>query len=72
MSGGGQGSSSLNSISANLTAGYDLGAGFRADSGVRAAWQTWESVAQIPASFAVFVGVSWGIGAQFGQAPVQR
>jgi hypothetical protein len=66
---GGDNAGALNSVAANAGAGYDLGAGFSANTGVRLAWQTFEGKSVIPASTAVFVGVSWGFGAQFGHAP---
>jgi hypothetical protein len=68
---GGEERGALNSIGADAGAGYDLGAGFRADAGVRLAWQTFEGSEIIPASTVVFLGVSWGIGTQFGRAPTE-
>jgi hypothetical protein len=50
----------LNSVTAAFGAGYDLGAGFGVDAGVRAAWQSFQGSQTIPPTYAFFVGLSWG------------
>lgn len=52
----------INSVSTNLTAAYDLGAGFSADAGARGAWQTFEDTTIIPPAAAVFIGIGWSAG----------
>lgn len=54
------GQSAFNSINSSLSAGYQLGAGFSVDSGVRALWQKFGGDTTIPASLVAFVGVTFG------------
>ena len=51
---------SLSSLTAEAGVRYDLGAGFGFDSGVRAAWQTFEGTQIIPATAGVYVAIEWG------------
>jgi hypothetical protein len=52
--------SSLNSVAASAGFGYDLGAGFSFDMGVRGAWQTLAGATVVPPSGGVYAGLSWG------------
>jgi hypothetical protein len=50
---------SFNSITANAGVSYEIGAGFSADTGLRAAWQTYGEETRVPPSWAVFIGLTW-------------
>lgn len=50
----------LNSVFGSAGAGYELGAGFVLEGGARAAWQTFEQVAIVRPTAALFVALSWG------------
>jgi hypothetical protein len=52
----------LNSFYASAGASYDIGAGFAADAGVRAAWLEYDDFESVPPQFAIYVGLSWGAG----------
>jgi hypothetical protein len=62
----------LNSVSANLTARYELGAGFQAEAGARSAWQTFNDDPIIPAEGTIFAGLSWAFGTTYGAPPAVR
>jgi hypothetical protein len=49
----------FNSIGANASIAYDIGAGFSADAGIRGAWQSFGGAEILPPTWAAFVGVSW-------------
>jgi len=49
----------VNSIGASAMMAYRLGAGFSADTGVSAGWQTFEGETIVPASWTGFLGVTW-------------
>lgn len=50
----------LNSITGSYIASYRLGAAVSVDTGVRAAWQTFEGFTTVPAGFAAFAGLTFG------------
>ncbi len=50
----------VNSVGATLGASYRLGAGFSVDAGGNTAWQTFQGSTIIPASYTVYVGLTWG------------
>ena len=50
---------SFNSLTANAGVAYEIGAGFSADTGLRAAWQTYGDETRVPPSWAVFIGLTW-------------
>jgi hypothetical protein len=55
-------SGALNSFYANAGASYDIGLGFSADTGVRAAWLEYDDFESVPPQFAIYVGLSWAAG----------
>ena len=50
----------LNTVAAGLGAIYDLGAGFRFETGARGAWQTFEDAEVVPPSGALYAALAWG------------
>jgi hypothetical protein len=58
----------LNNFYASAGAGYEIGAGFHAETGVRAAWLEYSDFQSVPPQLAIYVGVSWGAGADLMQA----
>lgn len=55
----GPNSGSLNSVVGAAGIAYLLGSGFSIDTGVRGFWQSFESSTTVPATYAVFVGLSY-------------
>lgn len=52
--------SALNGITGGAGIGYDLGANFSFNTGVRGAWQTLEGATVVPPSGSVYAGIGWG------------
>lgn len=50
---------SFNSFTGNAGVSYEIGAGFSAETGLRAAWQTLGEETRVPPSWAVFIAVLW-------------
>lgn len=50
---------SFNSFTANAGVSYTIGAGFSAESGLRAAWQTFGDETRVPPSWAIYIALSW-------------
>ncbi len=51
----------LSSANGSFTLNYRLGPSWSANTGVRGAWQNYEGQTTIPLSYAVFLGVSFGV-----------
>ena len=49
----------VDSVGAGAGVAYQLGAGFSVDSGIRAAWQTFQGTTITPASWGAFLGLSF-------------